>query len=280
MQLHYHTLATVPLAQVADTFNLAFADYEVKLSITPERLAEKIRTEGIDLDLSTAVYDGDQMVGFILHATEQREGRLLVYNGGTGVVPAYRGKGLVQGMYGFIRPMFQQHSVAACVLECITTNIAAIKTYERLGFTKHRMLHCYKGMPEGDCRHTVTLAGSLSFMDEEAFADCTPTWQHSTAAIRRTPDLHQVYTILQGGQVVAYAVYYPFTSRIKQLAVHRDYRRQGMGTSLLQYLSSQYGELTFTNIDAESASLNGLLTRCGMHNFIQQYEMWNTHMDF
>ncbi len=281
MSLQYHTLTHIPLADIAATFNQAFADYHVKLSITEERLVWKIKAEGIDLSLSTGVYDNKQMVGFILHATEERNGQKLVYNGGTGVIPAYRGKQLVQGMYGSIQPLMKDRRVDALVLECITQNIPAIKTYQRLGFVIKRELNCYKGVPDGEIAHTIVQTQSLGFLeDSEAFCDTEPTWQHTNNAIRRAPEEHQIFTIEKNGAVVAYAVYYPASLRIKQLAVHKDYRRQGMATSLLQYLKQQSGELTFTNVDSECVSLNALLTGRNMDNFVQQYEMWKQDTDF
>lgn len=280
MSFQYQTLAAVSLTDNATAFNNAFADYAVKLSITAERLADKIKTEGIDLSLSTGVFDEGQMVGFIWHGFKEHNGQRLIYNGGTGVLPAYRGKGLVKGMYAFIQPALKERKIAACQLEVITDNIPAIKTYERLGFTIKRTLNCYKGKPEGTVTHTITEAPSLDFVVADKFCDCKPTWQHATYAIQLAIKDHKIYTIEKDGRVVAYVVYSTFTNRIKQLAVHKDYRRQGMATSLLQHLQQQYGELTFTNIDASCTSLNELLASRGMNNFIQQYEMWKPNTDF
>lgn len=280
MNLRYTTLANIPLKDIAATFNQAFEGYAVKLTITPERLAEKIRTEGIDLDLSIGAFDGEQMVAFIWHATELRNGQQLLYNGGTGVIPTHRGKKLVQGMYRFIAPKLKERQIEAIALEVIADNIPAIKTYEQLGFTSKRKLNCYKGSPTGEQTHTIREVGSLDFLDKEKFWDCEPTWQHNTAAIQLAIEENYIVVIEKGDEVVAYAVYYPVISRLKQLAVHKDHRRKGMATSLLQHLHQQFGELTMTNIDSGCSSANLFLSNLGMHNFIQQYEMWNHHMDF
>lgn len=280
MSFRYQSLANISLADNADTFNKSFVDYAVKLSITPERLAEKIETEGIDLDLSVGVFDGTDMVGFIWHGYKEQRGRRLIYNGGTGVVPAYRGKGLVQGMYTYIQQALKERQIDACVLEVITSNIAAIKTYERLGYTIKRTLNCYKGSSKGESQHPIQEASSLDFLDENIYWECAPTWQHANHAIQLAINDHKIYTIQVGEVVAAYVVYYTFTKRIKQIAVHQDYRRQGMATILLQRLQKQYGELTFTNVDASCPSLNELLASNGMNNYIQQYEMWKEGTTF
>lgn len=280
MELQYHTLTHISLADIAATFDHAFANYKVPLSITPERLADKIRTEGIDLDLSVGVFDGTKMVGFVWHSIKELNGESLIYNGGTGVIPDYRGKRLVQGMYRFIQPSLASRNVAGCVLEAITDNTPAVKTYERLGFGVKRTLNVYKGSPEGAPTHGIKSLAALDFLDVDKFWDCEPSWQHATYAIELAIEENVIVGIEVEGEIVAYAVYYPVISRLKQLAVRKDYRRQGMATSLLQYLRQQYGELTLANIDSSCLSINAFLVSLNMNNYTQQYEMWKQGVDF
>ncbi|MEZ5017672.1 MAG: GNAT family N-acetyltransferase [Flavipsychrobacter sp.] len=280
MSFQYHTLRSIPLADIAAAFNQSFADYAAPLSITPQRLAEKIRAEGIDLDLSMGVFDGAKIIGFVWHSTRVINGKEIAYNGGTGVIPEYRGRHLVREMYRFIQPYFKQRDISGCTLEVITNNIPAVKAYEGLGFRAKRTLNVYKGVLKGECVHVVKEMTSLNFLDVTQFWDCEPAWQHTVAAINLAIEENKIVAIEKDGVVVAYAVFYPVISRLKQLAVHKDYRRQGMATSLLQYLQQQYGEFTCANIDEGCISINQLLLQRGMSNTIQQYEMWKEGIDF
>ena len=44
------------------------------------------------LRLSFGVFDGEQLVGFVIHCIGEEAGRTVAYNTGTGVLPGYRGQ--------------------------------------------------------------------------------------------------------------------------------------------------------------------------------------------
>src|ERR1043165_2240865 len=105
------TLEQTSIAEITDTFNTAFAGYFVKLHVTEEQLKQRLIAEGIDLGSSIGAYDNNRLAGFILNGFDTVNGVLRSYNAGTGVIPAYRGKGLTNAMYAKMLPMIRSKGV-------------------------------------------------------------------------------------------------------------------------------------------------------------------------
>jgi ribosomal protein S18 acetylase RimI-like enzyme len=80
-----------------------------------------------------------------LHGKQLIDGKLVVYNGGTGVIPENRKSGWVREMYDLILPVLKEQGAEKLVLEVITENVPAIKSYEKFGYTVSRKLKCYRG---------------------------------------------------------------------------------------------------------------------------------------
>lgn len=129
--MEVRNLEQVGLEELLSVINLAFSDYIVPLKWTLEILKSKIESEDVKLTLSTGVFDADKMVACMLHGIRDTDDRLIVYNATTGVIPDYRGKGLVAKMYDSLLPELKKLQVKKMVLEVITENHSAIKAYEK-----------------------------------------------------------------------------------------------------------------------------------------------------
>ena len=127
------------------TFNSAFARNFVKLQPTEEefyyRLNDKIRME---YDISAGSFDGNEMVGFILHTSNIYQGIPTAYNGGTGVLPGFRNQKVAENIYEFLIPKIQSKFLARILLEVVEVNEYAIKLYEKIGFCFKRRMLCFK----------------------------------------------------------------------------------------------------------------------------------------
>jgi len=128
------SLEFLDLADIVHTFNCAFADYIVPVRLDERQLQRKVIAENIDLACSAGAFDGGELVGLILHGRDELNGDKVLYNGGTGVLPEYRGQGLVGRFYEFLGPRLIKAGFDHCLLEVITTNVPAIRAYEKVGF--------------------------------------------------------------------------------------------------------------------------------------------------
>lgn len=268
------SLADIPVAAIAAVFNESFAGYTVPMQLTPDGLRLKIQTEHIDLQCSVGVFDGTQLVSFMLIATGEIYGCPALYNAGTGVLPSCRGQKLTERMYAYLVQRFGRTRLQ--LLEVITTNQPAIKAYTNAGMEPRRTFNCFKGNciatpAEGivlQKRQVMPVFDPLHFWDDE------PSWQNSTAAIMRAPKEHDIYIVTNGGRLLGYIVF-SHTGRIRQLAVHKDQRRQGIGTTLLYAACKAMPgkELAAINADSRNEGLTAFFQSNGLQLFLQQYEM-------
>jgi GNAT superfamily N-acetyltransferase len=257
-------------------FNEAFSDYFIPLQFTTDAMRCKMKGENILLPYSVGAFENDRLVGFILHGHDRIEGEETVYNAGTGVIPAFRGKGLTADMYQYALDRLHREGIGSHVLEVIDNNIPAMKVYHQRGFSIARKLGAYKlfrALP-GNGLYPITLVTEIDDT-VSGFHSCLPAWQNSLASIRRDKEGHSFPVIYMDGQLVAYAVYVPSTGRVKQCAVHPQWRRKGLGRALIDYMiiHNAKGELVFTNIDESYTSGLQFLHALGFTKFLGLYEM-------
>ena len=143
--MHFTHLQSTPTSTLLHTFNTAFADYYLPFHLTEAQLLAKMRADKNSPALSVGAFDGDRLVGFMLHGVDTVNGRRTVYNGGTGVLPEYRGQGLTAQMYAQAIPVLKAKGIDRVILEVISQNVPAIKSYERSGSQALREVACFKG---------------------------------------------------------------------------------------------------------------------------------------
>ncbi|MFL6279567.1 MAG: GNAT family N-acetyltransferase, partial [Vicinamibacterales bacterium] len=167
------------------------------------------------------------------------------------------------------------------VLEVLEPNTAAATLYRSLGFAETRMLDCYTIIPsplrgEGRVRGEsgATVAphpGPLPAQRGEGtdWWDIQPSWQNSTASIQRARDPH-----LFLGDDDGYAILFPSTGDVPQLAVRREARRRGVGTRLVETAAAiAQKPLRFINVDSRDAGIAAFLAALGAKRFVRQMEM-------
>lgn len=274
--MELRTLAQTPLSQITTAFNEAFSDYSIPLLFTEAGMAQKLKGEGIAKNYSAGAFDGDRLVGFILHGYDVVNGVRMVYNAGTGVVPSFRGKGLTKAMYNYSIPLLQHEGIRTHLLEVIDNNHPAKKVYDAVGFQTVRKL--------GALRCTVPITAVVPSVEiriidalpsDGNFISLTPTWQNSTASIYRDLESHELFGAFHAGELVGYAAYVPAAGRIKQVAVETAHRRQKIGTALLQYMQqkSATGSLLLTNVEEGYEPGIQFLNALGFEKFLGLYEM-------
>src|SRR5690606_11050066 len=128
------TLRAATTAEIAETFNLAFSDYLVPIHLSETDLKAKMVAENTKLDYSAGVFSDGKLVGFILIGIDGDT----AYNGGTGVVAAYRGQNLTRKMYDFLFPILSEKGIVNHHLEVITENKKALPVYQKIGFVTRR----------------------------------------------------------------------------------------------------------------------------------------------
>lgn len=262
---------------LAEVFNRSFAGYFVPLQMSAAQIREQIDYGSIDLRLSVGAFDQDRLVGFILHSFGLMDGRRTLYNAGTGVIPEFRGQGLTRRMYTYILPLAVQEQISRMQLEVITTNQVALNAYESVGFTKNRLLNCYKGRPDPHFLATPYVIKEINNYSTEqlqSFWDWQPSWQHSFSVPEQARQKDVVYGIFEGTALAGYLLFNPLNHRIRQLAINKAQRNKGLARRLLSYLAIHYPDpIAVINVDASAQAAHQLLRSTGLEPTLSQYEM-------
>lgn len=274
-------LENIDLEKLVAVINLSFSDYIVPLQLNLEMLKSKIKAEDIKLELSVGVFDGEEMLGCMLHGLRAAEEGLTVYNGATGVIPAHRGKGLVRKMYEYLLPELKKLAVKKMVLEVITGNHSAIKAYEKMGYSVDRTLDCYRGKIQARRNKLVSTLKEIEPVDWSelvSFWDTKPSWQNEIQSLKNSKENCRFVGAYRDDLLVGYAVFNPATRKINQLALAKDQRNKGIGTELFAYINEalEQQEVFVFNVDHHAVPSLEFLKAQGLREHIAQFEMSRT----
>ncbi|QQT24507.1 GNAT family N-acetyltransferase [Sphingobacterium spiritivorum] len=265
-------------AQLMKVINMAFSDYIVPFQLNLDQLKFKIFTEGIRLDLSFGVYSSERLVAFVLHGLRMIGDELVAYNAATGVVPDYRGRGFVGAMYDKLLPKLNELGVKQMILEVIERNQSAIRVYEKLGYSVHRKLDCFSGIVQtSDPAPDIEIREIKEFQWPvfTSFWDIQPSWQNSVITLEDSIDHCRIVGAYQQNTLAGYVVFNPVSRRIQQISVAQNYRRQGIATSMISYVSATLSkqELFINNVDHTSKATLLFIKSLGLSFKLAQFEM-------
>jgi|SRR5690606_8593924 ribosomal protein S18 acetylase RimI-like enzyme len=260
----------------------AFADYALPFRLSYEQFLEKfIHKLNINLSLSVGAFYKDELIAFIFTSTDTYLGQKTAYNGGTGVIPKHRGNSLTTRMYEYLWPQLEREGIKHAVLEVITTNERAIKSYQKCGFTIHKLYHCFRLKEENIITDSSTRGIAIvpqamaNWPLYDAMLDWQPSYLDSSTVLKHNIAREHIAEARIGDTVVGYIIFQPYASRISQLAVAESYRGQGIGKSLLAYAFQHTSAKTITwvNIDQHEKEMIQVLKQWGFENTVDQYEM-------
>jgi ribosomal protein S18 acetylase RimI-like enzyme len=132
----FRSAASFTLDMLANIFTRSFEQYFYQSLTTNERLAQRIRTESLDLHRSLVMLIGDEPVGQAMIGL--RGGQ--AWCGGFGIMPSFRGRGLARQLATRMLDQARLAGARAFSLEVLTRNEPAIKTYTRAGLRTRRDL--------------------------------------------------------------------------------------------------------------------------------------------
>lgn len=243
------------------------------MSIDEQNLLDRTRIDQLDLNLSVGAYENDKLVGFMFSGIGFVEDEKWRYNAGTGVIPNYRGRAITVKMYERLIPVLKEEGIRKSILEVISTNEPAIKSYLRVGYEEVRFLKGYKGSLTGNIEHKIEPV-ELNWSDAESMWNWKPSWQNSSETCQKANEFWKGVGVVDNSEMIGYSLYDPKTGRIHQFAVHPEYRGKGIGKSLFYFVANECdGNVSTINVDDSHAESLQFLENLGLDNYINQREL-------
>jgi ribosomal protein S18 acetylase RimI-like enzyme len=211
--------------------------------------------------------------------------RTTVYDSGTAMIPAYRGRGVAKELFAFMVPRLRE-TCDQYLLEVLTSNDSAVSLYRKLGFVETRRFAVFRRKelvePAGDLRGvSVRRVEQPEWGLFKSFWDGDPSWQNSIDAGERIPNDRWVVGAYVDEACVGYGVVFRPAANLMQLAVARGQRRRGIGSRILASLQAEINEgLRVTNIDEELKGTLAFYEANGFEMVLEQFEMLQDLHDF
>jgi hypothetical protein len=232
---------------------------------------ERWKAAGVNFELSYGMFDNDKLVGFIINAIAVRQGELTAYNSGTGVIPEYRGKRIVKAIYDFAIPDLIQNGITKCLLEVITENVKAIKSYEGIGFKICKNYKCYAGIITVETQNNYALkevtfnaVNWSELPNQELYS-----WDNQNESLEKGN--YNYYQVIVDNQVDSFFAINSENGYLAQLEVLKNTNTSW--NILFSSIQSIQKEIKTNNVDDRLIDKIKAIEAAGLKNTVIQYEM-------
>lgn len=262
-------------------FNQAFADYEIQLD--RQQLQTMVKRRGFNPGLSFAAFEGNEIVAFTLNGTGNFNGIETAYDTGTGTLKEYRGKGLATQIFEYSTPYLREQNIKQYLLEVLQHNTKAVSVYKNIGFEVSREFNYFRqenkkiknDIKTSDIPCSIKQINIRDFDFLPDFRDFYPSWQNSFESINRASnDFVSLGAFIQN-KLAGYCVFEPVSGDITQIAVDKQYRREGIASLLLREMTglNKNQAVKIINTDISCSSITAFLKSKNIEITGMQYEM-------
>lgn len=275
------SLSKVEFEKIFLAFSKAFEDYEIQLNANELKAMWKRR--GYDPNLSFAAFEDGNIVSFTLNGIGFFNGKKMAYDTGTGTLKEYRGQGLSTKIFDYSIPNLKKANINYYLLEVLQDNTSAVSVYQKVGFKVSREFNYFiwknedlkNGILNKDSIYSIEPFILNKYKSISDFWDFHPSWQNSFESIERAEKEFINLGVFVDKKLIGYCIFEPFSGDITQIAVDRDYRRNGVASLLLNEVS-KYNRNTKTkliNTDIYCCSITDFLKAKNIGVTGKQFEM-------
>jgi ribosomal protein S18 acetylase RimI-like enzyme len=262
----------------------SFEDYPLDVSyMTVDVMTSRVRMGRVDYGSSVGAFAGDKLIGFLLVAVDTFNSELYAFDEGTGIIKEFRGQGVAGSMFSFALPKLKSMGIRHFMLEVLQENKAAIKAYEKAGFSIARDLNCYrietkKIHPGVECLPEVAtesisksqLAELLEFLDYQV------SWEYTYSAIMNIQEKIVIEGAFVDDACIGFIVFYPTLNWIFMLGIREEYRNRDIENLLLFHLMKKLApdlkRVSLNNIPPDHRMCH-ILESVGFEIYTRQFEM-------
>ncbi|GAA4281632.1 hypothetical protein GCM10022260_20530 [Gaetbulibacter aestuarii] len=265
------SLSNTAFDTIVDCFLKAFENYFVKMPLEKDYYRKRWTAAKVDFNLSYGMFDGNKLVGFIIHAVDNRQGIRTAFNTGTGVIPEYRGRGIVRMMYDFALDDLKKHGIERSQLEVITENAIAIHAYQKIGFEITRQYSCFSGII--NCSSVLKPEVHEIAMNELNWDELPNqdgySWDHQKETLLGGP--YHYFEVHFKGNREAYFIIDPERNYLAQLDVFKN--DPHVWERLFKAIQQVSETIRIINVDETQETKIQQLKAHGLKITVKQYEM-------
>lgn len=286
----FKKMSEMSAEDMVSLWNKGFEGYFLNSTLSLDKFLARTVNEGLSLEHSLVVYENSDPIGFVMNGVRVIEGKKVAWNGGTGIAPDHRGKGIGKILMERNLQLYREQGVDIALLEALIQNKAAIKLYQSVGYGITEQLICLQ--------HTEALDGSLLQPNSArryvfkrglpveviglSFYRHLSAWQTQWASMK---DGECIIVSDEADEVVGYALYKRIFGEDGNLATIALYQcesipgRADVEDIIKAVLSEVYAPFSSSckritmNIRDSNKVLIGLLERLGFTTFVEQVHM-------
>ena len=274
------SLSELSFEVIFKAFTKAFKDYPFQW--TKEEVQNGHYRRGYNASISFGAFYNKELVSFTFNGLGAFNGRRTAYDIGTGTIEEHRSKGLASKIFEYSIPFLKAEGVEQYVLEVLEDNEKAISVYTKQGFNVSRKFDCFR-VNVADWNLKTAINYDIEFREidfnyqsqMEAMIDFNLSWQNNFQALSKKPSDFKMVGAFHQNDLVGYGIIEPETGDIPQLAVQRDYRRNGIGSTLLNELKkiNRAPIAKVVNIESNQKEIISFIINSGLPRIVSQFEM-------
>ena len=287
-------LSDLSFAEAVQLWNEGFHGYFVDMTLSLDRYLARLQRDSLSPEASLVLFCDGAAAGFLLNGIRTSAGHKLAWNGGTGVRPQFRGRGVGKALMRATFDLYEELGIKRASLEAIDENEPAISLYRQFGYEvvdRLVFLEHKGGLSESTFRQPNShkysvravehnLVGELEFYDEMA------PWQAHWQNLVR--DNGQALIVANAsGDPAGYALYrkkLDEQGRTLEIALHQCVAGPGTESEavIACALRSVYApfDLECTrstyNFSKSNKVVTAMLNQAGFNSFIEQVHMART----
>ncbi len=280
----YSTLEDTSVQTLFLAYLHAFEDFPSTKTLSNEIFQNMLQIRGYIPEISLGAFDKPSHVlaGFILNGFRTWNGKSTVYDIVSGTVPSYRRQGIANTLFEKLQILLKQKNAEQYLTEVKKDNTAAIELYKKQGFKIQRGLSSFK--LEKEKHNKTTSAHTIEYFTEikqneweqiKSFWEFQPSWENSISSITAVKGIMNYALVCLDDSIIGYGVVDKNTGNIPQLAVRKDYRRNGIAGGIVSALFEKVAvnHLNISNVNDAYESMKLFLLNSGFEKTISQYEI-------
>ena len=261
----------------------SFKDYAADISyMTQEILLNRMEMGRVSITNCIGAFYKNRMIGFINVGIGLLEGKLSAWDGGTGVIKEFRGRGVTGKMFNLVKERLTELKVQNFYLEVFQGNVSAIKAYKKENFEIVREFECLDLDSFNQLNDTNTDIYEIKDLSKEDLKRYTkwisykPSWEYSLESTLNISSNLVIKGVFKSGDCIGFAAFNNMLNWISMIGFTPESDVEQtikiLLKSLIPHLGKKSNKIGINNIESNT-EIYQLLKKVDFKLAVKQYEM-------